>query len=75
MYCSSPVCRDSVFNGNSINSVQQKRYNVSGKARYVRIISHGNTSNAWNSITEMDMFGSAADSSSLAPPQNFSIAK
>jgi F5/8 type C domain len=28
--------------------------------RYVRIVGHGNTDNAWNSITEVEVFGSAA---------------
>jgi unsaturated chondroitin disaccharide hydrolase len=27
------------------------------KARYVRIVGHGNTQNAWNSITEVDIYG------------------
>jgi hypothetical protein len=26
----------------------------------VRIVGHGNTSNAWNSITEVDIFGVAS---------------
>jgi hypothetical protein len=26
-------------------------------ARYVRILGHGNSQNAWNSITEADIFG------------------
>lgn len=57
----------SVYSGNSIASAQQEQYNVTGKARYVRIIGNGNTSNDWNSITEVDIFGTVVDSRLLSP--------
>lgn len=58
-----------VFTGNSTLSAQQQQYNVSGKARYVRIVGHGNTDSAWNSITEVDVFGPVVGGA-LKSPKN-----
>lgn len=47
-----------VFNGNSNGmSSSQSEYDISNvDARYVRIIGYGNSTNNWNSITEVDIF-------------------
>jgi len=37
-------------------------------ARYVRIVGHGNTVNAWNSLTEVSLFGSACGSCPTPTP-------
>jgi unsaturated chondroitin disaccharide hydrolase len=39
-------------------TTQHKPYDLAGvTARYVRILGHGNTTNDWNSITEVDIYG------------------
>lgn len=48
-----------VYSGNSSgNTILQEKFNFTStvSARYVRIIGQGNTSNDWNSITEVDFF-------------------
>ena len=48
-----------VFSGRSSGrSRQVETYNVADRdARYVRIVGQGNTSNDWNSITEVEIYG------------------
>ena len=38
-------------------------------ARYVRIVGHGNTQNSWNSLTEVEVYGTSAGVSPTATPQ------
>ncbi|MGW6276754.1 polysaccharide lyase family 7 protein [Kribbella sp. NPDC055071] len=43
-------------------TVQPESYDFAdGSARYLRIVGHGNNKNAWNSITEVDIFGAAEE--------------
>lgn len=43
-------------------TVQQESYDFAdGSARYLRIVGHGNSKNAWNSITEVDIYGPAEE--------------
>ena len=48
-----------IYNGSSQgNTTAQESYNVTDTtARYVRIIGYGNSSNDWNSVTEVDIYG------------------
>ena len=52
----------SVFRGQSSGiSLQPEKYPLTGaRGRFVRIVGYGNTSNAWNSITEVEIFGAAS---------------
>jgi len=48
-----------VFSGNSSGTtLQLESYDVAdSQASYVRIVGHGNNDNAWNSITEVELWG------------------
>jgi hypothetical protein len=48
-----------VYSGrNSGTTLEPEEYSFAARdARYVRIIGHGNTSNGWNSITEVEVYG------------------
>lgn len=48
-----------IYSGTSAgNTTAQENYDLPDTSgRYVRIIGHGNSSNDWNSITEVDVFG------------------
>ena len=50
---------NSVFRGNSSGAtLQQESFSISNATgRFVRIVGYGNSSNAWNSITEVDILG------------------
>ncbi|HEX7057521.1 MAG TPA: discoidin domain-containing protein, partial [Bacilli bacterium] len=49
-----------VYSGSSIGTTTQpESFDVSDTtARYVRYVGHGNTSNDWNSLTEVEIYGS-----------------
>ncbi len=61
----------SVFQGaSSGNTPQQEEFDFPDNlGRYVRIVGHMNNENAWNSITEVDIFGIA----NLDAPENLRI--
>ncbi|MDC7221756.1 MAG: polysaccharide lyase family 7 protein [Spirochaetales bacterium] len=47
------------------DTLELESYDVSDtSARYVRIVGYGNSSNDWNSITEVEIWGTASDDSS-----------
>ena len=56
-----------VFSGQSSGTtLQLENYALAGaQGRFVRIVGHGNTSSAWNSITEVDIFGAASTPSDV----------
>ncbi len=45
-----------VWKGQSINGLEMHPYPALGNAKYVRFICNGNTSNLWNSITEVNIY-------------------
>lgn len=65
----------SIYSGTSSGTtLEQEQFVVqSFTARYVRIVGHGNSSNAWNSITEVDLIGTASERIRLSPPLYFRI--
>ena len=61
---------NSVFKGSSSGStLHQESYALSNATgRYLRIVGYGNSSNDWNSITEVDIVGVAANSPDVTAP-------
>ena len=55
-----------VFSGQSSGqTLELERHEfAAASGRYVRIVGHGNSRNTWNSITEVDVYGPGASSSS-----------
>jgi hypothetical protein len=61
---------NSVFRGQSSGTtLQQESYSIPNAiGRFVRIVGYGNSSNPWNSITEVDIVGVPASTPDTTPP-------
>ncbi|MCK8523411.1 polysaccharide lyase family 7 protein [Aquimarina sp. D1M17] len=56
-------------NGSSGNTTQLETYDFNQvSARYVRISSFGNSSNDWNSVTEVEIYGNGSNGGGNPPP-------
>ncbi len=64
-----------VFNGQSDGTTAGLEANsfAAMTGRYVRIVGHGNTSNAWNSIAEVEIHGRVAETDSVAAADDVAV--
>jgi len=69
-FSSDNVVYTEIYSGKSSGTtLSSETYDLAdGKARYVKINVQGNSENAWASITEIDVYGSAEGTSTLPAP-------